>query len=129
MSNVLGSIVDVKKVCECAKKRNIVTVIDGSQAIVHLPVDVSDLGCDFYVFTGHKLYGPTGSGVLYMREPRADEMQPFHGGGAMINNVSKDSITYNVAPFKFEAGTPPIVPIIGLGAAIEFIQKIGKENI
>ena len=129
MSNVLGSIVDVKKVCECAKKRNIVTVIDGSQAIVHLPVDVSDLGCDFYVFTGHKLYGPTGSGVLYMREPRADEMQPFHGGGAMINNVSKDSITYNVAPFKFEAGTPPIVPIIGLGTAIEFIQKIGKENI
>ena len=129
MSNVLGCIVDVKKICTEASKRNIISIVDGSQAIVHLPVNVQDIGCDFYVFTGHKLYGPSASGALYVKEERFSEMQPFIGGGSMINRVGTDSISYNIAPHKFEAGTPPIIPMIGLGAAIDFIETLGMENI
>ena len=129
MSNVLGSIVDVKKICKVANKKNIATLIDGSQSVVHMPVNVSDLCCDFFVFTGHKLYGPSASGALYVNKNRLEEMQPFIGGGSMINFVGKESVTYNDPPYKFEAGTPAIIPIIGLGAAIDFVESIGIENI
>ncbi len=129
MSNVLGSIVDVKKICEEALSKGIISVIDGSQAIVHLPVNVQDIGCDFYVFTGHKLYGPSGSGALYARRERFEEMKPFMGGGSMINHVGTQSVSYNIPPYKFEAGTPAIVSIIGLGAAIDFVEMIGRKHI
>ena len=129
MSNVLGSIVDVKKICKSAKKNQITTLIDGSQSVVHMSVDVSDLCCDFFVFTGHKLYGPSASGALYINKNRFDEMHPFIGGGSMINYVGKENITYNNIPHKFEAGTPAIIPIIGLGAAIDFVESIGQDNI
>ena len=127
MSNVFGSILDVKKICQELKKRGIVSVLDGSQAIVHLEVDVKSIGCDFYTFTGHKLFGPTGTGVLYVNKSRISEMVPFIGGGEMIRNVSKDNITYNQSPFLFEAGTPGIAEIIGLGAAIDFVQNLDRE--
>ena len=129
MSNVFGSIIDVKNVCKELKKRGIVSVIDGSQAIVHFKVDVKAIGCDFYTFTGHKIFGPTGTGVLYVNKKRVSEMVPFLGGGEMIKNVSKDDITYNQAPFLFEAGTPGIAEIIGLGAAIDFVQRLDRKSI
>ena len=129
MSNVFGSIIDVKNVCKELKKRGIVSVIDGSQAIVHLEVDVKAIGCDFYTFTGHKIFGPTGTGVLYVNKKRVPEMVPFLGGGEMIKNVSKDDVTYNQAPFLFEAGTPGIAEIIGLGAAIDFVQRLDRKSI
>ena len=129
MSNVFGSIIDVKNVCKELKKRGIVSVIDGSQAIVHLEVDVKAIGCDFYTFTGHKIFGPTGTGVLYVNKKRVSEMVPFLGGGEMIKNVSKDDVTYNQAPFLFEAGTPGIAEIIGLGAAIDFVQRLDRKSI
>ena len=129
MSNVFGSIIDVKKICHELKKRGIVSVLDGSQAIVHLEVDVKSIGCDFYTFTGHKLFGPTGTGVLYVNKSRISEMVPFIGGGEMIRNVSKDNITYNQSPFLFEAGTPGIAEIIGLGAAIDFVQSLDRKAV
>ena len=129
MSNVFGSIIDVKNVCKELEKRGIVSVIDGSQAIVHLEVDVKAIGCDFYTFTGHKIFGPTGTGVLYVNKKRVSEMVPFLGGGEMIKNVSKDDVTYNQAPFLFEAGTPGIAEIIGLGAAIDFVQRLDRKSI
>ena len=129
MSNVFGSIIDVKNVCKELRKRGIVSVIDGSQAIVHLEVDVKAIGCDFYTFTGHKIFGPTGTGVLYVNKKRVSEMVPFLGGGEMIKNVSKDDVTYNQAPFLFEAGTPGIAEIIGLGAAIDFVQRLDRKSI
>ena len=129
MSNVFGSIIDVKKICHELKKRGIVSVLDGSQAIVHLEVDVKSIGCDFYTFTGHKLFGPTGTGVLYVNKSRISEMVPFIGGGEMIRNVSKDNITYNQSPFLFEAGTPGIAEIIGLGAAIDFVQNLDRKEV
>ncbi len=129
MSNVFGSIIDVKKICEELKKRGIVTVIDGSQAIVHLEVDVVSIGCDFYTFTGHKLFGPTGTGVLYVNKKRIDEMVPFIGGGEMIKSVSKDDVTFNQSPFLFEAGTPGIAEIIGLGAAIDFVRAFDRKSV
>ena len=129
MSNVLGSVVDVKKICKIARNKEIVTLIDGSQSIVHMPINVSELCCDFFVFTGHKLYGPSASGAIYINQNRFDEMEPFLGGGSMINFVGKENITYNKAPHKFEAGTPAIIPIIGLGAAIDFVLSIGQKNI
>ena len=129
MSNVFGSIIDVKKLCQELKKRGIVSVLDGSQAIVHLEVDVKSIGCDFYTFTGHKLFGPTGTGVLYVNKSRISEMVPFIGGGEMIRNVSKDNITYNQSPFLFEAGTPGIAEIIGLGAAIDFVQNLDRKAV
>ncbi|MEM6466522.1 MAG: cysteine desulfurase [Pseudomonadota bacterium] len=129
VSNVLGTVVDIKTICAEAQARGIATCIDGSQAAVHMPVDMVDLGCDFYAITGHKLYGPSASGALYIRAERLDEMAPFMGGGDMIREVHKDRVTYNDAPHKFEAGTPGIVQMIGLGAAIDYMTSLGMANI
>jgi cysteine desulfurase/selenocysteine lyase len=109
MSNVLGTVVDVKEVCRIAHERGVKVLIDGSQAAVHMPVDVQDIDCDWYVMTGHKLYGPSGIGVLYGKTDALNAMQPFMGGGEMIVDVSEDAVTYNDPPHRFEAGTPPIV--------------------
>ena len=129
MSNVLGTRVDVKSVAEMTRSRGIPLLVDGSQAAVHFPVNVSELGCDFYCVTGHKLYGPTGSGALYARRELLEQMRPFLGGGDMIREVRKDRVTYAEPPMRFEAGTPNIVQMIGLGAAIEFMERVGMENI
>lgn len=129
MSNVLGTRVDVKPICAAARARGIATLIDGSQAAVHGPVNVDDLGCDFYAITGHKLYGPSGSGAIYMRKDRMAEMRPFLGGGDMIKEVHRDEVIYNDPPMKFEAGTPGIVATIGLGAALEYMMGVGMEEI
>jgi len=129
MSNALGTIVPVKDVVKLARARGIKVLVDGAQGAVHLPVDVQDIDCDFYAFTGHKVYGPTGIGVLYAKHDLLVEMRPFNGGGEMIREVAQDWITYGDPPHKFEAGTPPIVQAIGLGAAIDYVNSIGKERI
>ncbi|MAN77178.1 MAG: cysteine desulfurase [Rhizobiales bacterium] len=129
MSNVLGTINPAKQIVEIAHARGIPVLIDGSQAAVHTKVDVRDIGADFYVFTGHKLYGPTGVGVLYGKYDLLAAMQPFLGGGEMIEEVSQDAVTYNAPPHRFEAGTPPIVQAIGLGAAIDYVEAIGRDAI
>jgi cysteine desulfurase/selenocysteine lyase len=129
MSNLLGSVVPVKEVIKLAHARGIPVLIDGSQAAVHLDIDVADLDCDFYVFTGHKLYGPTGIGVLYGKHQHLLGMPPFNGGGEMIRDVFEDRVTYGEPPHKFEAGTPPIVQAIGLGAAIDYVGSIGMARI
>jgi cysteine desulfurase/selenocysteine lyase len=129
MSNVTGTVVPVKAVCEKAHAVGAKVLIDGSQAAVHLPVDVRDIGCDFYVITGHKLYGPTGIGALYGRYDLLAAMPPFLGGGEMIKDVSEDMVTYGEPPHRFEAGTPPIVEAAGLGAALTYMEKIGRERI
>jgi cysteine desulfurase/selenocysteine lyase len=129
MSNVLGTVVDVATIAHAARERGVVTVIDGCQAAVHMPVNVAEIGCDFYVMTGHKLYGPTGSGALYGRKELLEQMRPFKGGGDMIRTVTRDEVTYADPPMRFEAGTPNIVPIIGLGAAIDYVTALGMENI
>ncbi|WP_375588411.1 cysteine desulfurase [Hoeflea alexandrii] len=129
MSNVLGTVVDVKEVCRIAHERGVKVLVDGSQAAVHMPVDVQDIGCDWYVMTGHKLYGPSGIGVLYGKTDALNAMQPFMGGGEMIVDVSEDSVTYNDPPHRFEAGTPPIVQAIGLGASLDYMEKLGRERI
>ncbi len=129
MSNMLGTIVPVKDVVKIAHARGIPVLVDGSQAAVHLTVDVQDIDCDFYVFTGHKLYGPSGIGVLYAKYDRLVAMRPFNGGGEMIREVAMDWVTYGDPPHKFEAGTPPIVEAIGLGAAIDYVNSIGKDRI
>ncbi len=129
MSNVLGTVVDVKAICAAARARGIAVLVDGSQAAVHMPVDVADLGCDFYAITGHKLYGPTGSGAIYIRSERMAEMRPFLGGGDMIREVHKDAVTYNDPPHKFEAGTPGIVQMIGLGVAVQYMMDLGLPAI
>ncbi|TQF29627.1 cysteine desulfurase [Bradyrhizobium sp. UNPA324] len=129
MSNVLGSVVPVKEVVRLAHAHGIPVLVDGSQAVVHMDVDVRDIGCDFYVVTGHKLYGPTGIGALYGKYEHLAAMPPFNGGGEMIREVSRDTVTYGEPPHRFEAGTPPIVQAIGLGAAIDYVESIGKERI
>ncbi|TCU69416.1 cysteine desulfurase [Bradyrhizobium sp. R2.2-H] len=129
MSNVLGSVVPVKEVVRLAHARGIPVLVDGSQGAVHMDVDVRDIDCDFYVITGHKLYGPTGIGALYGKYEHLAAMPPFNGGGEMIREVSCDAVTYGEPPHRFEAGTPPIVQAIGLGAAIDYIESIGKERI
>ena len=129
MSNALGTIVPIKEVVKLAHARGIPVLVDGSQAAVHLPVDVQDIDCDFYVFTGHKLYGPTGIGVLYGKYDLLATMRPYTGGGEMIREVSRDVVTYGDPPHRFEAGTPPIVEAIGLGAAIDYVNSVGKERI
>ena len=129
MSNTLGTVVPVKEVVRLAHARGIPVLVDGSQAAVHLDVDVQDIGCDFYAFTGHKLYGPTGIGVLYGKHEQLAAMPPFNGGGEMIREVFEDRVTYGEPPHKFEAGTPPIVQAIGLGAAIDYVNSIGKARI
>ena len=129
MSNVLGTVVPVKEVVRIAHARGIPVLVDGAQASVHLDVDVRDIDCDFYVITGHKLYGPTGIGALYGKHEHLSTMPPFNGGGEMIREVHQDSITYGDPPHRFEAGTPAIVQAIGLGAAIDYINSIGKSRI
>ena len=129
MSNMLGTVVPVKEVVRLAHARGIPVLLDGAQAGVHLDVDVQDIGCDFYVLTGHKLYGPTGIGVLYGKYEHLAAMPPFNGGGEMIREVFEDRIIYGEPPHKFEAGTPPIVQAIGLGAAIDYVNSIGKSRI
>jgi cysteine desulfurase/selenocysteine lyase len=129
LSNVLGTVVDVKTICDAARERGIATLIDGSQSAVHMPVTVDDIGCDFYAITGHKLYGPSGSGAIYIARERLAEMQPFIGGGDMIREVHKDEITWNDPPMKFEAGTPGIVQQIGFGVALDYMMGLGMENI
>ena len=129
MSNVLGTIVPIKEVVRMAHARGIPVLVDGAQGAVHLPVDVQDLDCDFYAFTGHKLYGPTGIGVLYGKKALLEAMQPYQGGGEMIGTVTTDRITYATPPHRFEAGTPAIVQAIGLGAAIGYVESVGRERI
>src|ERR1700676_3380867 len=129
MSNMLGTLVPAKEVARIAHARGIPVLFDGAQAAVHLDVDVQDIDCDFYAFTGHKLYGPTGIGVLYGKYQHLEAMPPFNGGGEMIREVYEDRITYGEPPHRFEAGTPPIVQAIGLGAAIDYIESIGKTRI
>ncbi len=129
MSNVLGTVVPVREVCRIAHERGIPVLVDGSQAAVHMSVDVQDIDCDWYVMTGHKLYGPSGIGVLYGKKERLEAMRPFQGGGEMILDVTEEMVTYNDPPHRFEAGTPPIVQAIGLGAALEYMDKIGREAI
>ena len=129
MSNVLGTVVDVASVCAAARERGIVSVVDGCQGAVHMPVNVREIGCDFYVVTGHKLYGPSGSGALYGRAELLAGMRPFKGGGDMIRTVSRDDVTYNDPPMRFEAGTPNIVQMIGFGAAVDYLTGLGMENI
>ncbi|MET0258985.1 MAG: cysteine desulfurase [Methylobacterium sp.] len=129
MSNVLGTVVPVKQVAALAHAHGIPVLVDGSQGAVHLAVDVRDLDCDFYVFTGHKVYGPTGIGVLYGKRAMLERMQPFNGGGEMIVEVTEDHVTYNAPPHRFEAGTPPIVQAIGLGASLDYMQSVGRDKI
>lgn len=129
LSNVLGSVVDVKSICAGAHEKDVPVLVDGSQSAVHMPVDVQDIGCDFFAITGHKLYGPSGSGAIYCRSERLAEMQPFMGGGDMIREVHKDVVTYNDPPMKFEAGTPGIVQTIGFGVALEYLMNIGMDRI
>ncbi len=129
MSNVLGTVVPVKEVCRIAHERGIPVLVDGSQAAVHLPVDVQDIDCDYYVFTGHKVYGPSGIGVLWGKPEKLKALRPFNGGGEMILDVTEDLVTYNDPPHRFEAGTPPIVQAIGLGAALDYMDGIGREQI
>lgn len=128
-SNVLGTFVDVAAICAGARARGVPVLVDGSQAAVHLPINVQEIGCDFYAVTGHKLYGPSGSGAIYVRKDRMAEMRPFMGGGDMIREVTRDSVVYNDPPMKFEAGTPGIVQTIGLGVALEFMMGLGMANI
>jgi cysteine desulfurase / selenocysteine lyase len=129
MSNALGTAVPVKDVVRIAHARGIKVLVDGAQGAVHLPVDVQDIDCDFYACTGHKLYGPTGIGVLYAKHEHLVAMRPYNGGGEMIREVAQDWVTYGDPPHKFEAGTPPIVQAIGLGAALDYINSIGKARI
>src|ERR1700758_3544347 len=129
MSNMLGTTVPAKDVVRLAHARGIPVLFDGAQAAVHLDIDVRELDCDFYAFTGHKLYGPTGIGVLYGKYEHLAAMPPFNGGGEMIREVFEDHITYGDPPHKFEAGTPSIVQAIGLGAAIDYVNSLGRERI
>ena len=129
MSNVLGTVVPIKEVCRIAHARGIPVLVDGSQGAVHLPIDVRDMDCDFYCFTGHKTYGPTGIGVLYGKLKHLMAMPPHLGGGSMIFDVTKDFVTYADPPHRFEAGTPPIVQAIGLGAALTYMEGIGRQRI
>ena len=128
-SNVFGTINPINKIIDEAKKVGAITVIDGAQAVPHMKVDIENLGCDFYAFSGHKMLGPTGVGVLIGRKTILEKMDPFMGGGEMINTVTMEKSTWNDVPWKFEAGTPNIAEVIGLGAAIDYIEKIGIENI
>tara|TARA_R110002072_G_scaffold6690_8_gene38348 strand:+ start:856 stop:2076 length:1221 start_codon:yes stop_codon:yes gene_type:complete len=129
LSNLLGTKVDVKSITAAAHAKGVPVLVDGSQGAVHMPVDVQDLDCDFYAITGHKLYGPSGSGAIYVKSERMAEMRPFMGGGDMIREVTKDAVTYNDPPMKFEAGTPGIVQTIGLGVALDYMMDLGMANI
>lgn len=129
LSNVLGTVIDVKAITDAAHAKGVPVLVDGSQSAVHMPVNVTDIGCDFYAITGHKLYGPSGSGAIFIRSERMAEMRPFMGGGDMIREVHRDTVTWNDPPMKFEAGTPGIVQQIGLGAALDYLSDLGMQNI
>ena len=129
VSNVLGTINPVREICRMARKRGIISVVDGSQAVPHMPVDVAAIGCDFYAFTGHKVCGPTGTGALWARREHLQAMPPFLGGGEMIKEVSFEGTTFNDAPYKFEAGTPNIAGFIGLGAAADYLTTLGLDQV
>ncbi|MBK5934266.1 cysteine desulfurase [Rhodovulum imhoffii] len=129
MSNVLGTVVDVAAIARGARQHGVPVLVDGSQAAVHMPVDVQAIGADFYAITGHKLYGPSGSGAIHIRKDRMTQMRPFIGGGDMIREVHKDGVLYNDPPMKFEAGTPGIVEQIGLGAALDYLMGLGMTRI
>jgi cysteine desulfurase/selenocysteine lyase len=129
MSNVLGTAPPIKEIVRIAHARGVPVLVDGSQGAVHLDVDVRDLDIDFYAFTGHKVYGPTGIGVLYGKRALLKSLPPFNGGGEMIDTVTRDAVTYNPPPHRFEAGTPPIVQAIGLGAALDYVEGIGRARI
>lgn len=129
VSNVMGTVVPIKEVAKLAHDNGAKLLVDGAQAIMHMPVDVQDLDCDFYAFTGHKIYGPSGIGVLYGKAELLDAMPPFLGGGDMISTVTMEKSTWAALPAKFEAGTPPIAQAIGLGAAIDYVSDVGLERI
>lgn len=129
LSNVLGTVVDVKSITRAAHDLGVPVLVDGSQGSVHMPVNVQDIGCDFYVVTGHKLYGPSGSGAIFIKQERMAQMRPFMGGGDMIKDVTRDVVTYNDPPMKFEAGTPGIVQTIGFGVALNYLMGLGMENV
>src|SRR5437763_8780395 len=129
VANALGTVHPVHRIVEMAHRRNVPVLLDGAQAVPHLAVDVQALGCDFYAFSGHKLFAPTGSGVLYGRSELLEEMPPWQGGGDMISSVTFEKTTYNKLPYKFEAGTPDIAGAIGLGAAIDCVRGLGREAI
>jgi len=129
VSNVLGTVNPVREICREARKRGIVTVVDGSQAAPHRALDVAAIGCDFYAITGHKMCGPTGTGALWARREHLQGMPPFIGGGEMIREVSFEGTVFNDAPHKFEAGTPNIAGFVGLGAAVDYLQSVGMANI
>jgi len=129
VSNALGTVNPVKEIIAHAKQCGVPVLVDGAQGVPHMPIDVQDLDCDFYAFSGHKMFGPTGTGVLYGRESLLDTMPPYQGGGDMILEVSFDSTVYNELPYKFEAGTPNISGVIGLGVAIDYLQSAGMQRI
>jgi cysteine desulfurase / selenocysteine lyase len=129
VSNALGTVNPVKEIVRLAHERDIPVLVDGAQAVPHIRVDVQDLGCDFYAFSGHKLFGPTGIGVLYGRSELLDRMPPYQGGGDMISLVTFEKTHYNVLPYKFEAGTPHIAGVIGLGAAIDYLEGLDWEQL
>ena len=129
MSNAFGTVVPVKEIIAIAHERGIPVLVDGSQSAVHMPIDVQQLDADFYVFTGHKTYGPSGIGVLYGKKEHLEKMPPYQGGGEMIIEVTEDGVTYNDPPHRFEAGTPAIVQAIGLGAALDYMDSVGREAI
>ena len=129
VSNALGSINPVRRMTEMAHRRHIPVLIDGAQAVPHMAVDVQAIDCDFYAFSGHKVYGPTGIGVLYGKAALLDAMPPYQGGGDMISSVTFEKTTYNKLPYKFEAGTPDIAGVIGLGAALDYVTDVGMDAI
>ena len=129
MSNVTGARVDVAAICGQARQLGVPVLVDGSQGAVHGPVSVADIGCDFFAITGHKLYGPSGSGAIWIAPERMAEMRPFLGGGDMIREVTRDCVSYNDPPMKFEAGTPGIVQQIGMGVALEYLMALGMDNV
>ena len=129
MSNVLGTIIPIKKIIRAAHAKNIPVLVDGAQSVPHMPVDVQDIDCDFLAFSAHKMLGPTGVGVLLVKKEILENMHPFMGGGDMIKEVFKTSTRYNDLPYKFEAGTPNIAGVIGFGAAINYLCRIGMQNV
>ena len=129
MSNVLGTITDVEYITSRCRRAGVTTLVDGAQAVPHMRVDVESLGCDFFAFSGHKMMGPTGVGVLWARKSMLEKMRPFHGGGDMIREVHKYESTWNDLPYKFEAGTPNIADVVGLGAAVDYLGHIGMGNV
>ncbi len=129
VSNVLGTITDADKIIEKCKAAGVLTLVDAAQAVPHMKVDLEKLGCDFFAFSGHKMLGPTGIGVLWVRKSVLETMNPFHGGGDMIREVHKYETTWNDLPYKFEAGTPNIADVVGFGAAIDYLTKIGMDNV